>query len=1413
MFFRQLFAKIFTPIFLVILLLVSQSCTEQGNVGCVEAEEFSQKNNRIESNPKNYKNPLNVYGNYSDDSSVPGQSTDWVDTGLVSNGDPVIIKITGAWTTAMGEGITDDELNAMPFCPLCTKKIGFDTDNCFCQDSIEDDLLNNETDYQFTQFFKPQAAFDEVQNQWSSIDCGSSEHNDPEKCSCKPLESGMKLDDSNLYHYSLFHFKRTSGSGERLVNLDPSQGQRPCLFRGGMGAFIGLWGSSGSSTPGKVYHLYTTEKNCPISTKPAKDKDGKAIKDINGNQIESCKDDSGRSRWEYIFRSKDNRIFKKSDTEYHSAGEVVKVLLYDNFYFDNYGRYTMVFLSGVDIRNDSGILEKIVSNVENLVMGDINPETNKRENGIIEFIYKSLTKDNYFNKAVQISLVCYVMFFGIGYLLGVVELSKKEVLMRLIKIGFVIMFTSYNGWEMYKGFIVDLFKNGMDSLVSYVCGLFDAFIAKDSSSGSMVNYIHAKKSAGLGNSGRFTFADAMIQDLTSSAAAKKIWGLFFVKGGSAFGLFYIIIIYSLIFYLIYVLVCAALVYLVTLIKLVFALGLGPVFFCFSLFGKTQQMFKNWLGFMGARSLEMLILFVVLMPFLSEINFTFKEMLFYRACMIDWDIGPGTSTVIVSEVDRGLFSWTYYFIKIASLIFITNSAINRSTELSGQLINIGGVPNRDPKSEDAYGSSGFAMITGRSTGIMARTYNAAIKALKSKYIGGNIAKGMRSGFKLATKLARNSGANDYINKQLSKVPIIRELAKYPGPRSMMRNSIIDGAINSAIAQANAADLKGKDWDNAVRSAAIKELDKKMAENKNKFVLLGIDSKNIEKRFDEKLVKNRLKDELKKAAKELKEKNNLIGKELRQEIRERGLKWAEENLVGDGRKVAEKYLAKGGQDSLRDHVRKYAKYDAKEFATKFKDNEEMQVKFLAEAELDKSRLERKRFGEGQSRAFQKLERVERGFGFVRDKIVGLKGNKQNPHLYPDQQIKDFNREILGNKENQPTENFLKIKELEVKGLEEALKRVDGKIEKMGEKTLKDRSLAEVEKLARLKFDKQNLESKLEKAKDEQRVQAEKIASFHANAISRLDPANPNNQQQITFHQQGLDRAEGLINSLGIQVSGANFGNSAGGDFFVAPISESQQSASGSTESGSLSSSDSIKEGNMSANTSTIIENNKLEKYQKESGNKPASLNIKSLTDSFSILTGSSPDDEGKTKEEKIKEEGERAKEIQEKVEAKMEKIEEFKKSKETDSSTEKSSSSGKSYASSLKQTSEVVDYYDIKPSKQKPDPTTEPQEQKYDTPDVLGKNAMRLAQKNNQAESSKSENQTDSYDFDITSSQINAYENQGQPQETESNQAKQNPNEQKKEEALEILTQEVVGRDSEEEEELKKKKLQEDEKTTT
>lgn len=341
--------------------------------------------------------------------------------------------------------------------------------------------------------------------------------------------------------------------------------QETCYNDAGYNAYIGLFGYNGETEPTKEYELYSEFY----------------LKDVD----------------KYRYSSPNNQLYPG-----HEAGEEIKVRFQDGYYKDNSGHYNIYFIEGVLDKKYNGILTNIVNTIEGLFYND----------GALEKSYNKIVSNSIFKAIVRLTLILYLLFMGFGILSGTMEISRQEFFSRILKISLIIFFTSPDSWSWYNGIVVGFFIGSIETMSNFTLNLDLFHISSD------IRTLEQQSSVS-GNASKFAFPDEMIKIFFSSENVFiKLWSLLF----SPFNIAAIIIIagvYIIMIYFIYIMVKIVIFYLTLFSSSILLLSLGPLAFILTVNKITSTFFSRWLVILGARAIEIVMVFLVLYAFLSIIN--------------------------------------------------------------------------------------------------------------------------------------------------------------------------------------------------------------------------------------------------------------------------------------------------------------------------------------------------------------------------------------------------------------------------------------------------------------------------------------------------------------------------------------------------------------------------------------------------------------------------------------------------------------------------------------------------------------------------------------------------------------------------------------------------------------------------
>lgn len=563
-------------------------------------------------------NPDNISSNVGYSSESPSQMATWTDTEYYTNGDDsgFYIEITGAWNPWGGD--TSDASNM--WCITTTKN----------KYSNEIDTTNSEFDY---------------------------------------INSSYKISKDQYGNYS--------------TETQPAESQKKCWLTGGTGLYIGFFGSTGYEEPDFATHLKAVDIACDNNNWTDSNDDGimtvDECIDENGNNVAYYKDyfSSEPNSSSYIkgyakcplstftgdpkhikvnecYETIDNKqynrirfvfeaqfLYKNSTKSIVGKNEKIKFTILDNYYSDNSGEYNLTIYKGAATNRTEGILEMMVRKIEEAFSVSLDYNSSKQSvnsaslNGkkssssledtyekrfsMIKRFYLYIVKDSSFMTVVRIFIALYISFLGLRVAMGTSEYSIKELLNLLLKLTFILGFTTEVGWTIYSKFIVRFFLVGLMSIIMTIINIINGlYLIGDTS--SEVRYFDIESGT---LSQIFSGIDSTIMSLFTKTVTIKIQALFW---GHWYGFLLVLIIYVLIFYFLYQILNASFPIIISYVQLILGLMVGPIFICLYLFKTTEHMFKNWLSFLCARIANIIFIVLLLTTFTTIIKKQFNILL-------------------------------------------------------------------------------------------------------------------------------------------------------------------------------------------------------------------------------------------------------------------------------------------------------------------------------------------------------------------------------------------------------------------------------------------------------------------------------------------------------------------------------------------------------------------------------------------------------------------------------------------------------------------------------------------------------------------------------------------------------------------------------------------------------------------
>ena len=260
--------------------------------------------------------------------------------------------------------------------------------------------------------------------------------------------------------------------------------------------------------------------------------------------------------------------------------------------------------SGNPIINGSGqkgIISSVVEQIQTLVKD------------AAQKMFKVIVANPSFQTAIWAAMTLFIALYGAGFLMGVVNLTLGEGVVRLVKLGIIFTLISPDGWNFFNTYVVDFFTKGTDDLIEVMTSIA----------------VGGTPGTGGGN-GPLAVLDSTVRVVFSF---KMFITLATALGTGPYGvMFTALLLYSLGTFIRAVLQ-AAWVYLMAIIAKMLLFGLAPIFISFLLFNRTKQLFDGWLGQLVNYSLQPILLFAFLGFYTVLIESSLKSILSTEMCWV------------------------------------------------------------------------------------------------------------------------------------------------------------------------------------------------------------------------------------------------------------------------------------------------------------------------------------------------------------------------------------------------------------------------------------------------------------------------------------------------------------------------------------------------------------------------------------------------------------------------------------------------------------------------------------------------------------------------------------------------------------------------------------------------------------
>lgn len=528
----------------------------------------------------------------------PNQVVKWKDTGLETNGDDLIVRVNGAWTSWSNNNKRESKgsysLQSLEQLKYATKFEGKQGDN-----SLPDfHLVCND--------YKPS------KQKFSSNSSTSCTVN------CK----GISEDD-----------------GRNTV----SRGA-PCWFTNGHGAYF-LFRRTFTDGNGKK----TMEPDPNESLKSMRNPESPTVH-LGYNSV--AEDGSGLFTFK---RSSIELKDRKCDTVKLQKGWKIYVKILDRYYLDNVGGYSFEFLSGVQQPSSFGFFDYVYHYLKCVLLINKNCKEHFDSNdpAAAQAMFQNIAeKSTSFHNFVLSLLVLFIVISALLYLFGMIRETKHDMLIRMMKITLVIVLISPGSFKFFYDHFLTLFVEGLEYMVNVITSFAPNMNTLDANWDPV-------KAGGEARVKLFSFMEDMFNKFFAYSVWKKFAAFLHYQMWASLLMIPAIFIGIALYFLLCV--YAYIIFLSGFVGIAFLIAIMPLFLISILFSPLKSLFEGWIKFCISFCLQSIMIFALLSLLAAIIMNTFYRQLGFTVCYNKWFevrlCAPKWVFGGFCIIDKQYFGWT------------------------------------------------------------------------------------------------------------------------------------------------------------------------------------------------------------------------------------------------------------------------------------------------------------------------------------------------------------------------------------------------------------------------------------------------------------------------------------------------------------------------------------------------------------------------------------------------------------------------------------------------------------------------------------------------------------------------------------------------------------------------------------
>ncbi|MDR2831717.1 MAG: type IV secretion system protein [Rickettsiales bacterium] len=524
------------------------------------------------------------------------QVVKWKDTGLETNGDSLIVRVNGAWTSWSNNNKKESKgsysLQSLEQLKYATKFERGEGDNSLPNFHL---VCND---------YKP------------SIQKFSSNPNASCTVNCKCVNED---DSANAV----------------------SRGA-PCWFTNGHGAYLLFRRSTIDADGKKVFIDQDPNDNLKLMRNPSSPT-------VHLGYNSTAEGDNGLFTLE---RDSTQLKDRNCDTVKLGKGWKIYVKILDRYYLDNVGGYSFEFLGGVQKPGTFGFFNEVYHYLKDTLLISPNKDCKGSECAAAQTMFENIVKKgSSFHNFVLSLLVLFIVISSLLYLFGMIQETKHDMLIRMMKITLVIVLISPGSFRFFYDHFLTLFVTGLEQLISVITNF-----APNMNTGSNSNIAQGDEAARIK---LFSFMEDMFNKFFAYSVWKKFAAFLHYQMWASLLMIPAIFIGIVLYFLLCL--YAYIIFLSGFMGIAFLIAIMPLFLISILFSPMKSLFEGWIKFCISFCLQSIMIFTLLSLLAAIIMNTFYRQLGFTVCYNKWFevrlCAPKWVFGGFCIVDKQYFGWT------------------------------------------------------------------------------------------------------------------------------------------------------------------------------------------------------------------------------------------------------------------------------------------------------------------------------------------------------------------------------------------------------------------------------------------------------------------------------------------------------------------------------------------------------------------------------------------------------------------------------------------------------------------------------------------------------------------------------------------------------------------------------------